>query len=620
MQWYEDLVGTMKDAVAYLADDLRAGNILTEASSQMLADFSMAMELCADRLACEDGILTEKCRRYALNAAHSAKKMIDAETPKAARNLFFFEVRPLFLDLCYQLDLEYHVLHHPAKRAEHLKHVLSAFEQARKRPRRTDFKYRVSIIVPAYNKEEFSRCAIESLFRHTDFSRGDIELITINDGSTDGTEAFFNSLPHEKKINLKYNVYNHLGWGIARHIVEGQYVVYFSNDAVATPRWLENLLTIHETLPNVFWTVPTCNENGISNAQGLPVDYENTFADMGKMETFAEKNNQSDPLRWEQRAILMPFVSVVPNLFDVPEIRADYAYTMCDFEDDDFSTMLRRTGFQQILAKDTFIHHFGSVTLKEIRNLPKNRSSIARMRPVFRDKWHVDPWQSRGHVELIDTFLDQHNVASPVRALVIEPLFGEGLLYIRNYFHQKQKKVVIDAIVTDERYLPDSKYLADTVHYLPTLDNFAEQMQKEYDIILLGTYLNRLPVKKLLPFFKACHERLRPHGGIHCRILNRHSFGYIMQMLTLSDASLLTCEEPIPLDGERIFSINELIEVLRAYLPQIALQMHGLHNARYAQQEDSFAALVSELLDCTAQEKTILQDFLLKDMLILYLS
>jgi len=293
---------------------------------------------------------------------------------------------------------------------------------------------------------------------------------------------------------------------------------------------------------------------------------------------------------------------------------------MCDFEDDDFSAMLRRTGFQQILAKDTFIHHFGSVTLKEVRNLPKNRSSIARMRPVFRDKWHVDPWQSRGHVEWIDTFLDQHNVESPVRVLVIEPLFGEGLLRIRNYFHQQQKEVVIDAIVTDERYLPDSKYLADAVRYSPTLDHFAEQVQEDYDIILMGTYLNRLPITRILPFFQACHKRLRPHGGIHCRILNRHSFGHIIQMLSSSAATSLTYEEPVPLDGERIFSINELIEALRTHLPQMELQVHGLHNACYTQWEDSFAALMSELLDCTEQEKKDLKHFLLIDMVVLYLS
>jgi family 2 glycosyl transferase len=312
-------------------------------------------------------------------------------------------------------------------------------------------------------------------------------------------------------------------------------------------------------------------------------------------------------------------VSVVPNLFDVPEIRADYAYTMCDFEDDDFSAMLRRTGFQQILAKDTFVHHFGGVTLKDVRNLPKNRSSIARMRPVFRDKWHVDPWQSRGHVELIDTFLDQHNAESPVRALVIEPLFGEGLLRIRNYFHQQQKEVVIDAVVTDERYLPDSQYLADTVRYLPTLDHFAEQVQEDYDIILVGTYLNRLPITKILPFFQACHERLRPQGGIHCRILNRHSFGHIMQMLSSSAATSLTYEEPVPLDGERIFSINELIEALRTHLPQIALQVYG-YQTRYFQQRDSFAALMEELLDCTEQEKIDLHYSLSADIVVLYLS
>ena len=84
----------------------------------------------------------------------------------------------------------------------------------------------ISVIVPVYNVEEYLEECLESIRNQT---YTNIEVILVNDGSTDGTEAFFNSLPHEKKINLKYNVYNHLGWGIARHIAEGQYVVYFSN-------------------------------------------------------------------------------------------------------------------------------------------------------------------------------------------------------------------------------------------------------------------------------------------------------------------------------------------------------------------------------------------------------
>ncbi|MBF1696650.1 MAG: glycosyltransferase family 2 protein, partial [Selenomonas sp.] len=326
MQWYEEIMDTAQEAVDYIGSTLSTDGSMEEPTRQVLTDFAAAMDGVAEHLSQEKGTLMEKCRRYALNAAWSGQKALAAEDARDAWKYFFYELRPLFLDLRYQLDLEYLVLQHPEVQDAYLAQTIAAFETARKRPRRTGFKYRVSIIVPAYNKVEYSRCAIDSLFRHTDFSHGDIELITINDGSSDGTEAYFNSLPHEKKINLKYNVYNHLGWGIARHIAEGEYVVYFSNDAVATPHWLENLLAVHQAEKDVFWVVPTCNENCISNRQGIPVDYENRFEAMPEMEAFAAAHNVSNPLLWEERALLMPFVSVVPNLFDVPEIRADYRY------------------------------------------------------------------------------------------------------------------------------------------------------------------------------------------------------------------------------------------------------------------------------------------------------
>ena len=620
MHWYEDMFSTAGEAVDYVGAVLREGIGLTEASRDVLTNLAAAMEGAAERLAQEEGVLIEKCRRYALNTEYSAQKALAAEMPEAARNLFAFEVRPLFLDLCYQLNMEYNVLRSEETRAAHLAQVLAAFEAARQRPRRTDFKYRVSIIVPAYNKVEFSHCAVESLFRHTDFSRGDIELITINDGSTDGTEEYFNSLPHEKKINLKYNVYNHLGWGIARHIAEGAYVVYFSNDAVATPHWLENLLKVHEEYPDVFWVVPTCNENCISNGQGIPVDYENTFEDMGKMEEFAKRNNRSNPLLWEERALLMPFVSVVPNLFDVPEIRADYSYTMCDFEDDDFSTILRRTGFRQILAKDAFVHHFGGVTLKEVRSQSANFASLVKMRPVFREKWKVDPWQSRGHVPLMEQFLKEQNFSgSEMRALVIAPLFGEGLLSIRNFIRRNRKKVIIDAIVTDERYLPDSKYLADTVHFLPDLDNLTEHVKEKYDIILVGAYLNDLPVKHVIPFFDACRHMLRRYGFIYCAFLNFSSFEHILQQLP-NDIPPLVYPELPSADGYRFFPATWMIQSLQENLGQTNIRVNYIARGKFFADEERFEELAAKVLECTDARRDILRSLLVGDVVVLHLS
>ena len=563
MQWYEEIMDTAQEAVDYIGSTLSTDGSMEEPTRQVLTDFAAAMDGVAERLSQETGTLMEKCRRYALNAAWSGQKALAAEDARDAWKYFFYELRPLFLDLRYQLDLEYLVLQHPEIQDAYLAQMIAAFEAARKRPRRTDFKYRVSIIVPAYNKVEYSRCAIDSLFRHTNFSHGDIELITINDGSSDGTEAYFNSLPHEKKINLKYNVYNHLGWGIARHIAEGAYVVYFSNDAVATPHWLENLLAVHQAEKDVFWVVPTCNENCISNYQGIPVDYENRFEAMPEMEAFAAAHNVSNPLLWEERALLMPFVSVVPNLFDVPEIRADYRYVLCDFEDDDFSATLRRSGFRQILAKDTFVHHFGGVTLNEVRTTHGNYKTIIEMRPVFQHKWGIDPWTSRGHLVFLEQILKDFSIGeTPSRVLFIEPMFGEGLLTVRNYFRRLQTPVVIDAIVTREQYMMEAAYMADSVIRLTSLDHLPDRVNGTYDMVILGAFLNVVPISDIISFFKETYGLLNAKGVLYVSLLNYNSFEHVMENLP-NDVPHLIYDSILPLNGERVFPVPRLVHALK---------------------------------------------------------
>lgn len=616
MQWYEEIMDTAQEAVDYIGSTLSTDGSMEEPTRQVLMDFAAAMDGVAERLSQEKGTLMEKCRRYALNAAWSGQKALAAEDARDAWKYFFYEVRPLFLDLRYQLDLEYLVLQHPEVQDAYLAQTIAAFEAARKRPRRTDFKYRVSIIVPAYNKVEYSRCAIDSLFRHTNFSHGDIELITINDGSSDGTEAYFNSLPHEKKINLKYNVYNHLGWGIARHITEGAYVVYFSNDAVATPHWLENLLAVHQAEKDVFWVVPTCNENCISNYQGIPVDYENRFEAMSEMEAFAAAHNVSNPLLWEERALLMPFVSVVPNLFDVPEIRADYRYVLCDFEDDDFSATLRRSGFRQILAKDTFVHHFGGVTLNEVRTKRGNYKSLITMRPVFQKKWGVDPWRSRGHLPCFNQVLENFQVREmPVQVLFLEPVFGEGLLSIRNYFRRLTKEVVIDAIVTNERYLMEAGYLADSVKSVTSLDHLPDVVRNSYDMIVFGEFLNILPFSDIMSLFKKVYGLLKPHGFIYSALLNYNSFEHVMENLP-NHVPRLIYQDILSLNGEKIFPIPRLLRSLEKEFRSECVQIGYCERTHHFDKIDYFEQVVEQILETADEDIGVLHYLLTSDVVV----
>ena len=616
MQWYEEIMDTAQEAVDYIGSTLSTDVSMEEPTRQVLTDFAAAMDGVAERLSQEKGTLMEKCRRYALNAACSGQKALAAEDARAAWKYFFYEVRPLFLDLRYQLDLEYLVLQHPEVQDAYLAQTIAAFEAARKRPRRTGFKYRVSIIVPAYNKVEYSRCAIDSLFRYTDFSHGDIELITINDGSSDGTEAYFNSLPHEKKINLKYNVYNHLGWGIARHIAEGEYVVYFSNDAVATPHWLENLLAVHQAEKDVFWVVPTCNENCISNYQGIPVDYENRFEAMPEMEAFAAAHNVSNPLLWEERAVLMPFVSVVPNLFDVPEIRADYRYVLCDFEDDDFSATLRRSGFRQILAKDTFVHHFGGVTLNEVRTKRGNYKSLITMRPVFQKKWGVDPWRSRGHLPCFNQVLENFQVREmPARVLFLEPMFGEGLLSIRNYFRRLTKEVVIDAIVTNERYLMEAGYLANSVKSVASLDHLSDVVRNSYDMIVFGEFLNILPFSDIMSLFKKVYGLLKPHGFIYSALLNYNSFEHVMENLP-NHVPRLIYQDILSLNGEKIFPIPRLLRSLEKEFRSECVQIGYCERTHHFDKIDYFEQVVEQILETEDEDIGVLHYLLTGDVVV----
>lgn len=67
---------------------------------------------------------------------------------------------------------------------------------------------------------EYTKKAVESIYKYTDFEKLNVELITVNNGSTDGTEEYFNSLPNEKKINFKHNM---LGNNVSMYSIEGEY-------------------------------------------------------------------------------------------------------------------------------------------------------------------------------------------------------------------------------------------------------------------------------------------------------------------------------------------------------------------------------------------------------------
>jgi glycosyltransferase involved in cell wall biosynthesis len=117
-------------------------------------------------------------------------------------------------------------------------------------------KKQFSIIIPAYNAEKFIERCLDSV---TNQSYDDYEIIIINDGSTDGTDAIVkNYIQNHSNILFKYEIQKNQGAAIARgqgiELAEGEYIAFLDADDIWYPKKLEvDVKYIEITDADVFY-------------------------------------------------------------------------------------------------------------------------------------------------------------------------------------------------------------------------------------------------------------------------------------------------------------------------------------------------------------------------------
>ncbi len=106
----------------------------------------------------------------------------------------------------------------------------------------------VSIIIPVFNKVEYTQQCIESIYLNT--PKNIFEIIIVDNASTDGTNKYLEELSDlYKNIKIISNKEN-LGFAVANNqaaeIAEGKYLVLLNNDTIVHPGWLISLIEIVE--------------------------------------------------------------------------------------------------------------------------------------------------------------------------------------------------------------------------------------------------------------------------------------------------------------------------------------------------------------------------------------
>ncbi|RED57091.1 glycosyltransferase family 2 protein [Cohnella lupini] len=250
-----------------------------------------------------------------------------------------------------------------------------------------------SIVIPTYNQLAMLRQCIESILDNTDLP---YEIIVVDNASTDGTAAYLEKMGGQVRFRVLDSNRGFAGAiNVGMMMAKGRTIMLLNNDTLATEKWLDNLLICLNSDEGIGMVGPMTNY--ISGDQKIDVPY----VDVADMPRFAREYNQSNSSRWRRVDRLTGFCLLFRRELFEGVGYFDEGFEIGNFEDDDYNIRVRLLGKSLVMAQDTFIHHFGSVSMKALgdRFLEVND----RNQFYFMDKWH-NPYEwihmVREHPEL----------------------------------------------------------------------------------------------------------------------------------------------------------------------------------------------------------------------------
>lgn len=112
---------------------------------------------------------------------------------------------------------------------------------------------KISIIIPAFNEEVHLRSCLSSL-RDTDYPKEDIEIIVVDNGSSDRTRAVARDYGVKVLRNDTMNVSGLRNLGVSES--SGEIIGFIDADCIVSKNWLENTSKYFDDCSIVAWGSP----------------------------------------------------------------------------------------------------------------------------------------------------------------------------------------------------------------------------------------------------------------------------------------------------------------------------------------------------------------------------
>lgn len=245
--------------------------------------------------------------------------------------------------------------------------------------KKESYKNITSIVILTYNKLEYTKLCIDSVRKYTE--DGTYEIIVVDNNSTDETVEWLSQQNDLRVIFNDSNLGFPKGCNQGIEIALGKQILLLNNDTIVTEGWLENLNSA--LYSNDYIGATGAVSNSCSNYQSISVDYQNIEG----ISDFSRKISQLNKGKYEKRARLIGFCMLIKRCI-VEEIGLlDEIFTPGNFEDDDYSCRIRLAGYELLLCRDVFIHHFGSASFNGDGKHRKFIELLKLNESKFKDKW-----------------------------------------------------------------------------------------------------------------------------------------------------------------------------------------------------------------------------------------
>jgi tetratricopeptide (TPR) repeat protein/GT2 family glycosyltransferase len=283
--------------------------------------------------------------------------------------------------------------------------VRGGFETARRRPQKREwdeledllYKYYyeavkprnvvkslTSIVIVLNENQEHTRECIQSIEKFTP-NPHEVVLVTCNPraNSLKGIRNLINGKQSYKLIEGDKNADERRRRNQGIEASSGEYILLLNNDVVVTEGWLSGLLECLNSSPNTGIVGPmTNNTSGPQKVQHVE------YVSIKELDAYARKFRERNLHRRVPHRRIVGFCMLFRRELMEKVCGLDESFGTGNFEDDDYCLLGALEGYQNVIAGDVFIHHYGSRSFTG--NAIDCGSTMTGHRKIFTEKWRID--------------------------------------------------------------------------------------------------------------------------------------------------------------------------------------------------------------------------------------